>query len=431
MTTLNLHREIAFKTFRGFRAKNFSISTTCLWWRETFLIILPRAEARGYHIVAPMELLFSKSDFPVNLQERYSFKKNTSYTSDFIFGKFKNTKMSSSTTQTLKIPAPIMESEFKRILLKYNFTEDKAEKIAQIYTVNSVEGVYTHGVNRFAKFIKYVIDGYIKPDKEPVCSHRAGAMEQWNGQLGPGPLNALVCTDRAIELASQQGMGCVAIANTNHWMRGGTYGWRAAKQGCAFIGWTNTIKNMPAWGGIDAKLGNNPLVIAVPYQQEAIVLDMAMSQFSYGALDLHVLRNQLLPVPGGYDKNGVLSTDPAAIRDSERTLPIGYWKGSGLSLLLDILAALLSGGFPVVDISKQNVENNLSQVFIAINLAKLKNFNSIPALLQHIIDDYHQSITDKNSRILYPGERVLSVREENMKNGIPVIQKVWDDIMAL
>jgi 3-dehydro-L-gulonate 2-dehydrogenase len=337
----------------------------------------------------------------------------------------------SDTPYFLKIPSSVMETEFKRILVKYGFTEDKAATCAQIYTINSLEGVYTHGVNRFAKFIKYVVDGYIKPDKEPVCIHRAGAIEQWNGQLGPGPLNALVCTDRAMEIAREQGMGCVAIANTNHWMRGGTYGWRAAKKGYAFIGWTNTIKNMPAWGGIDAKLGNNPLVIAVPYQDEAIVLDMAMSQFSYGALDLHVLKNQKLPVPGGYDKNGVLTTDPAAIRDSERTLPIGYWKGSGLSLLLDVLAAMLSGGFPVVDVSKQNVENNLSQVFIAIHLSKLKNSNSIPALLQHIIEDYHQSIPDKSSNVLYPGERVLAVREENSKHGIPVIEKVWNDIMAL
>jgi len=258
-----------------------------------------------------------------------------------------------------------------------------------------------------------------------------GAMEQWNGQLGPGPLNALVCTDRAIQLADQQGMGCVAIANTNHWMRGGTFGWRAAKRGYAFIGWTNTIKNMPVWGGIDAKLGNNPLVIAVPYRDEAIVLDMAMSQFSYGALDLHALRGQQLSVPGGYDKNGVLTTDPASIRESERTLPIGYWKGAGLSLLLDILAAMLSGGFPVVELSKQNIENNLSQVFIAFNLSKLKNSNSIPSLLQQIIDDYHRSIPDKNSKILFPGERVLSTREENSKNGIPVIQRVWDEIVGL
>ena len=337
----------------------------------------------------------------------------------------------SANTPTVKIPADVMESEFKRILLKYNFTEAKATSLAQIYTINSLEGVYTHGVNRFARFIKYVVEGHIKADKEPVCIHSMGAMEQWNGQLGPGPLNALICTDRAIQLADQQGIGCVAIANTNHWMRGGTYGWRTAKRGYAFIGWTNTIKNMPAWGAIDAKLGNNPLVFAVPYQDEAIVLDMAMSQFSYGALDLHALRNQQLPVPGGYDKNGVLTTDPASIRDSERTLPIGYWKGAGLSLLLDILAAVLSGGFPVVDISSKNVENNLSQVFIAISLAKLKNSNSIPSLLQHIIDDYHQSIPDKNSKILYPGERVLSVRAENSKNGIPVIQKVWDEVLGL
>jgi 3-dehydro-L-gulonate 2-dehydrogenase len=158
---------------------------------------------------------------------------------------------------------------------------------------------------------------------------------------------------------------------------------------------------------------------------------MAMSQFSYGALDLHVLRNQQLPVPGGYDKQGDLTTDPASIRESERTLPIGYWKGSGLSLLLDILASVLSAGFPVLEVSKQNIENNLSQVFITINLAKLKNASTIPTLLQQIIDDYHQSIPDRDSKILYPGERVLRVREENAKNGIPVIEKVWEEIVGL
>lgn len=324
-----------------------------------------------------------------------------------------------------------MESVFKRILLKYDFRDEKASMLANIYTVNSLEGVYTHGVNRFAKFIRYVIDGHIKPHEEAERIHRSGVLEQWDGKLGPGPLNALACTDRAIEIAREHGMGCVAIGHTNHWMRGGTYGWRAAEKGCAFIGWTNTIKNMPAWGGVDAKLGNNPLVIAIPYQGEAIVLDMAMSQFSYGALDLHVLRNQPLPVPGGYDKEGNLSTDPRAIRESERTLPIGYWKGSGLSLLLDLLATILSAGSSVFDISKQNVENNLSQVFIAFDLTKLKNASAIPALLERVIDDYHASVPDKDSKVLYPGERVVKVREENTKNGIPVIQKVWDEIMAL
>jgi 3-dehydro-L-gulonate 2-dehydrogenase len=337
----------------------------------------------------------------------------------------------SEATPGLKILPSLMEAEFNRILLKYKFTPEKAATLANIYTVNSLEGVYTHGVNRFAKFIKYVVDGHVKPDAEPECKHRAGALEQWAGNLGPGPLNALACTDRAVEIAGQAGIGCVALGNTNHWMRGGTYGWRAAEKGCAFIGWTNTIKNMPAWGGVNAKLGNNPLVIAVPYQDDAIVLDMAMSQFSYGALDLHVLRKQQLPVPGGYDKSGKLTTDPALIRESERTLPIGYWKGSGLSFLLDILAAILSAGSPVFKISQTNVENDLSQVFIAVNLSKLGNASAIQGLLRQIIDDYHQSVPAGDSKVLYPGERVIRVREENLKNGIPVIQKVWDEILAL
>ncbi len=70
-------------------------------------------------------------------------------------------------------------------------------------------------------------------------------------------------------------------------------------------------------------------------------------------------------------------------------------------------------------------------MFIAFDLTKLKNASAIPALLERVIDDYHASVPDKDSKVLYPGERVVKVREENTKNGIPVIQKVWDEMMAL
>ena len=69
---------------------------------------------------------------------------------------------------------------------------------------------------------------------------------------------------RAISIAKENGIGCVVLKNTNHWMRGGTYGWQAADAGCIGICFTNTIANMPPWGGKEPKLGNNPLVIAVP-----------------------------------------------------------------------------------------------------------------------------------------------------------------------
>ena len=84
-----------------------------------------------------------------------------------------------------------------------------------------------------------------------------------------------------MEIASVQGMGCVAIANTNHWMRGGSYGWQAADAGVIGICWTNTLANLPPWGAAEPRVGNNPLVVAVPRADGPVVLDMAMSQFSF------------------------------------------------------------------------------------------------------------------------------------------------------
>lgn len=332
---------------------------------------------------------------------------------------------------TIEIPAEKMKEVFLSILLKYEFEKERAETSAEVFTTNSVDGVYTHGVNRFFPFVKLVEKGFIFPNNEPERIHAVNALEQWDGKLAPGILNSIKSTDRAVQLAKANGIGCVALANTNHWMRGGYYGWRAAKNNCVFIGWTNTIANMPAWGAVDARLGNNPLVISIPFNNEAIVLDMAASQFSYGALDLAKLRNEELPVDGGFDKEGKLTKNPAAIIESQRVLPIGYWKGAGLSLLLDILSAVLASGLSTQEISQRKYEYALSQVFIAIDLEQLKNYKGIEACISNIISDYKQSIPVEGKEILYPGERVLRSRERNLEKGIPVVKKVWEKIETL
>ena len=125
-------------------------------------------------------------------------------------------------------------------------------------------------------------------------------------------------------------------------MRGGTYGWQAADAGLIGICWTNTMPNLPPWGATEPCIGNNPLVIAVPRAKGQVVLDMAMSQFSYGALESYRTRGQMLPVDGGFDEHGNLTRDPAAIESTQRLLPVGYWKGSGLAVVLDMVAAMLA-----------------------------------------------------------------------------------------
>lgn len=333
---------------------------------------------------------------------------------------------------TILITAAHMQQLFTEILIKNGMAEEAAATCATVFTHNSVDGVYTHGYNRFARFVEYIQKGWVKTNAQPTCISQFNAMEQWDGQLGAGILNAIHCTNRAVQLAQQSGIGCVALQNTNHWMRGGTYAWQATQQNVVFIAWTNTIANMPAWGAVNAKLGNNPLVIGLPYKDSAIVLDMAMSQYSFGAMEMAVMKNENFPVAAGFNQNNEFTNKPQEVLQTRRPLPVGYWKGAGLALLLDILAAVLSGGLATKHISGQQAEKSLSQVFIAIDISKLPNHSAIPALLDAIIDDYHLSIAqNSNSRITYPGERVLRTRQNNLANGIPVLQSVWQTIQAL
>ena len=331
----------------------------------------------------------------------------------------------------MRIPFDQMASEFERILLSVGFTNEKAALCARTFAENSRDGVASHGHNRFPGFISHIKNGYVKVDEEAELAAANGGWEQWEGNLGPGIINAYKCTDRVLDLAREFGLGCIALRNTNHWLRGGTYGWQAAEAGFALISWTNTKPNMPAWGAQECRVGNNPLVFAVPRAEGPIVLDMAMTQYSYGKLETMATKGEMLSLAGGFDKDGNLSTDPEAILETQLGLPIGYWKGSGLALLLDLFATLLSSGQATYQIGQQETEYAVSQVFIAFDLSKSGSNAAISQITSQIIDDLHQATPSLNSEVLYPGERVLRTRQDNLANGIPIEETAWQKILAM
>ncbi|HKC66146.1 MAG TPA: 3-dehydro-L-gulonate 2-dehydrogenase [Pyrinomonadaceae bacterium] len=318
-----------------------------------------------------------------------------------------------------------------RVLLKIGFQEQRAMLCARLFAETTRDGVYSHGLNRFPRFLRMVRNGSIDIHAEPELIAAYGSLERWDGLRGAGNLNAYKSMERAISLATTNGMGCVALSDTNHWMRGGSYGWQAAEAGMIGICWTNTLPNLPPWGASRARLGNNPLVIAVPRASGHVVLDMAISQFSFGALESYRERGEQLPVEGGFDSEGNLTRDPAEIEKSGRVLPIGYWKGSGLSLVLDMIAALLSGGLATHQIAPDpERETQISQVFIAINLPALDQDGYAEHLADQIIESLQTPPTN-GGHIRYPGEKTLQTRKENMEKGIPVEEAVWDEVRSL
>ncbi len=327
----------------------------------------------------------------------------------------------------MRIPFSKLEQEFRRVLLAMNFSAEKATLCAHTLAANTRDGVASHGLNRFPVFVDFVKQGLVNPAAEPEVIARNGAMETWNGNRAPGIYNATLGMNRAIALAKANGIGCVAVQNTSHWMRGGTYGWQAADAGCIGICFTNALASMPAWGGMEPLLGNNPLVIAIPRPAGHVVLDMALSQFSYGKMQEYQLNDQLLPVPGGYDDQGDLTRDPAVIRKNKRALPIGFWKGSGLALVLDVLLMSLAGGRSTAQITADGKDVGVSQCFIAIHQP-----DSYSALVEELLASIKASTPlDAEKPIRYPGEATRQTRLTSEKEGVPVSEEMWAKLLAM
>ena len=161
-------------------------------------------------------------------------------------------------------------------------------------------------------------------------------------------------------------------------------------------------------------------------------VDCALSQFSYGKLEETRLKGLQLPVAGGYDSQGNLTTDPGEIEKTRRVLPMGYWKGSGLSIALDLIATVLTNANSVKKIGTFEAETGLSQVMIAIDPGKFSSVQEMDAIADEILADIKASVpVEEGQAVRYPAERELKTREENLREGIPVIDEVWERICGL
>jgi len=333
----------------------------------------------------------------------------------------------------LRVPYDKLYQTLTQAMLRLGLAEDRAALSARLFAETTRDGVYTHGLNRFPRFAAMVRNGSIDVNATATRTAAFGAMERWDGHRGVGNLNAYAAMQHTVALAKQHGIAAVALANTNHWMRGGTYGWLAAEAGMFALCWSNTLPNLPAWGTAVPTVGNNPLVIAIPRAEGHVVLDMAMSQFSYGTLAAYSKRNRPLPVPGGFDAVGNLTTDAAAIEATQRALPVGYWKGSGLSLVLDMMAAMLAGGLATHELGLDPMrEAGQSQIFLAIDPANVTQAGELARIADGVIDHLHGTAPlDPAKPLRYPGEQTIRLREENLRLGVPVDPDVWHQINEL
>ena len=145
-----------------------------------------------------------------------------------------------------------------------------------------------------------------------LVTDRYGSADTADAAALSGTLAMLIAqqmAQRAIELAKTHGVACVALRNNSHWLRAGRYGLMMADAGMMGICMTNTCMNLVAYGAKEPSTGNNPITFAIPRRAGSLVMDMAVSQYAYGKLEIMAQEGKMLDAECGYDIDGNLTND--------------------------------------------------------------------------------------------------------------------------
>ena len=307
-----------------------------------------------------------------------------------------------------------------------------AKRFAEIFAGNSLDGVYSHGMNRYPRYLSDMESGLC--DAKVTQAERVsglGGLEVWDAHFGVGPLIAQQMAERAIELARTHGIACVALRNNSHWLRAGRYGLMMADAGMMGLCMTNTCMNLVAYGAKEPSTGNNPITIAIPRRAGSLVMDMAVSQYAFGKLEIMAQEGGMLDTPCGYDTDGNLTNDPQKIVESGLMTPMALWKGSALSIMIDLMVSMLSLGRTSLTIgTPADGEKGMSQMFVCMNPAAVIDMDKAEAQMEKTIA-FLNSLEPKDGvhGVHAPGENLEKTRARNRECGIPVTEDTWQKIV--
>lgn len=309
----------------------------------------------------------------------------------------------------------------------------EAAEVAEHLVTASAMGYDTHGVMRIPQYVEDVKKGTIKPGAPLTIERQTGATTVvdcgWNfGQVGGN-----FGIDAAINQARQFSTSTTVVKRCNHAGRLGAYTTRAAERGFLAIAFCNSPIHghfVSPWGGRQGRLATNPISFAMPGGAEhPVVADFSTAEASEGAIRLHRNKGQKLPDGWITDGQGEPSNDPADFYGPPRGAirPFGGnrgYRGFALAMLVEVIGGLL-GGSPI---SKQQPGNGLG--FIVIDPAAFVAADEFRSMMAEMCAYIKSSDTAAGfQEVFLPGEPDFRTRRARMRDGIPVDENTWTQIV--
>ena len=239
---------------------------------------------------------------------------------------------------------------------------------------------------------------------------------------------------KAIEMAQKAGVGTVSVFNSSHFGAAAYFASAAAEKDMIGLAFTQATAHVVPHGGIRPFLGNNPFCLVAPcLNEKPFCFDMATTKATFNKVQSYAEKKEELPSGWALDKNGLATTDPSKVLS---LLPIGSYKGFGLSMALDILCSLLTGMDYGPNVSamfgnSMSKKRNLGHFLIAINIANFVNIKVFKTRLQQIMDDLRREPADGLAEVLVAGDPEKKMFKKRNKLGLPLDDKLFNILSKL
>lgn len=320
-----------------------------------------------------------------------------------------------------------------RVMKKIGCDDERAKVVSEVLVEADMRGISSHGVARLKRYIDHVKEGIINIAGEPKVIFETPLSLVVDGNNGMGQYIAKKSMRKAIEKAEKQGIGIVAVRNSNHFGIAGYYAEMAAKMNLVGISLTNAAPLVVHTFSKEALLGTNPIAFAFPTNGKyPILIDMATSVVPRGKLEVYYRQNKKIPVNWAVNETGHSTTDPERVlsnlknRKNGGLLPLGGegekfggHKGYGLALIVE----LLTSGFSLGAFSYETYKGKgkITHFFAALNPSIFGNAESIKEHITNLINTLKSAEKANVEKTIYVhGEKEYERREKSLIYGIEI-----------
>ncbi len=336
----------------------------------------------------------------------------------------------------------------KSVFKKIGCSDEHANIATESLLAADLRGIDSHGVARLSGYVRLWEVKRINAAPAIKVIHETPSTAVVDGDSGLGLVIAPFAMQVAIEKAKQVGTGWVSVQNSNHFGIAAHHAMMALPYDMMGIAMTNASPLVAPTFSIDKMLGTNPICVAAPAgNQPPFVADLATTTAANGKLE--ILQRKNLQTPDGWvqDKDGNPSNDPHALKTGGALLPLGgdrehgSHKGYALGAVVDIFSALLSGAnyapwvppFPAyVPMPAQQPGKGIGHFLGAMRIDAFRPAADFKKDMDHWIQGFRNAKTiPGEEKVLVPGDPEREFEAQRMKDGIPLLQQVTDDLQSL